>query len=478
MNGFTSRQKLINQAEQLVKQWTGQSLRQTSPRRIIGTFRNRARRLGYDSPQHYLRALRELEPTDDEPQRLVNLLTNGLTAFWRDAPQLSALRSLLNHLYDPGLSTEPIHIWCAGASTGEEPYTVAMIADEESVPVEVVGSDVNTEFLQTARRGIYSGWSLRRLPAQQRREYLRKINDDRWQIDHPCFSQVRFAHHNILAPPLRSNHPAGSWDLILCRNVLIYFSRSATGQALKNLTSVLAEHGYLMFGSSEQIHPERLGADAPQLRPVRRGEGFLYRPGRQRTGQTIDPGAGWVADEDSGLPSIPRADSSTSTDSEPQVSTLEEDTLPDNDTTGGDTVQTLADTAVEHLKDGDHEGALACLEAVLGYDPFHVESHCVMGAVFQSLGATEEALEAFQKALFLEPYQWFAAHRTAMIHEQMGNAAEARRFHRRTIRGLDELDDTGEDNRILRAAIGSMTRARQLARSSADEFFHLHGAES
>ncbi len=467
MNSLNPEPPLLNRVEQLLKDWTGLSLKQTSPRRVLETFHHRAKRLGYDSPRDYLDALSGLNPTDDEPQRLVNLITNGLTAFWRDAPQLSALRSLLNHLYDPAFGMEPIHIWCAGASTGEEPYTVAMIADEESVPVQVLGTDVNTESLQTARRGVYSDWSLRRLPQQRRDRYLRRIPGNRWQVAHPCFEAVRFAHHNVLDPPRRSAHPDGSWDVILCRNVLIYFSRHATTRALNNMTSVLSEHGYLMFGSSEQIHPDRLGDNAPALRPVRRGDGFLYRPGPERTGLTIDPGADWNRDDETGLPEIPMA-------AEP--STLAEDTKPnDEDEANTETVDRLVATAIEHLDAGRHDAALACLEAVLGYDPFHVECHCVMAAILQSLGAVDEALEAFQKALFLEPNHWFAAHRTATIHEQRGNAEAARRFHRRALKGLEQPRDPGSASRLLPRVVGSVARARQLARSSADEFFHLHG---
>ncbi len=463
-----SRRQLISRASDLLEEWTGFALRDTSPQRIAETFGRRARQLGYADPKAYLEALDNLPPTADEPQQLVNVITNGLTAFWRDTPQLSALRSLLHHLEGPAGSVEPIYLWCAGVSTGEEAYTVAMIADEESVDVSILGTDVNTEFIDTARRGIYSDWSLRRLDPSRRHTYLSPVDSNHWSADHAAFDNVRFAHHNVLDTPPRSDHPDGRWDIVLCRNVLIYFSADATSRALQNLADVLAADGYLMFGSSEQIHPERLGPEAPSLRPIRQGGGFLYRPGQSSTGRTIEPGS-WNPDDppDAGqLPAIPRSNN---------LSNLEETT---SDVSESDTVVDLLDTTAEHLEDGQLDLALACLEAALGYDPFHIESHCLMGTVLQSQGATKQAVEAFQKALFLEPDHWYAAHRSASIHESRGDAEPARRAHRRTLDGLNKARDPVDNTRVLHRVIGATARVRQQARRSAEEFLRLHGSTS
>ena len=457
-----SRREIIARASELLESWTGFELRETAPGRIAETFEHRASVHGYDSPADYLDALKNLPQTADEPQQLVNLITNGLTAFWRDQPQLSALRSLLNHLHVPGLSTEPIHIWCAGVSTGEEAYTAAMIADEESVPVEVLGTDVNTDFIDTARRGLYSDWSLRRLDATRRDNYLEPVDQNHWRIDDDALNSVRFQNHNVLNPPPPSNHPDSKWDLVLCRNVLIYFSQTARARALRHLAQAATEDGYLMFGSSEQIHLERLGPDAPPLRPIRQGGGFLYRPGKSRTGQTIEPG-NWNVDQSPDLPHIPRTD---------DLSSLEETT---SDISESDTVADLLDTVAEHLEAGEHELALACLEAALGYDPFQIECHCLMGTVLQSLGALDQALETFQKALFLEPGHWFAVHRSAAIHQQRGDIDQARRAYRRTLEGLTGGSDVLDKTRVLGHLVGSRTQLRHQARRSAEEFLQIHG---
>ena len=457
------RQQVIRMACELIEKWTGFTLRETTPHRISETFSRRAARLGYDDPRAYLEALRDLPPTAEEPQQLVNLITNGLTAFWRDEPQLSALRSILGHIHATLPTDTPVRVWCAGVSTGEEAYTVAMIADEESIPVDVLGTDVNTDFLDTARRRVYSNWSLRRLSAERQQTYLTPLDANNWKLDHPVFDSVRFDHHNLLQSPPTSGNNDGRWDIVLCRNVLIYFASASTTRALQHLANSLSENGYLMFGSSEQIHPERLGPDAPSLRPIRQGGGFLYRPGPTRTGRTIEPGQ-WYVDPPEELPrlSAPR-------------SGLEETT---SDVGDNSTVVDLLHTAVNHLNDGDLELAAACLEASLGYDPFRVESHCLMGITLQSLGATHQAQEAFQKALFLEPNHWFASHRTASFLENSGDINAARRAFRNTLESLGRPYDPLDTSHLLRSVVGAVQPLRHHAQRQSEDFLRTHGLQS
>lgn len=461
MHSSYSQREVIASACELLEQWTGFNLRQTAPRRIAETFGRRAQRLGYSDPMSYLEALRDLRPTAEEPQRLVNLITNGLTAFWRDEPQLSALRSVLRHLHSGLEPLHPIQIWCAGVSTGEEAYTVAMIADEESIPVEILGTDINTDFLAAARRGRYAEWSLRRLDEKRRNTYLRPLDENQWQIDHIVFDAVRFRRHNLLDAPPPSGHPDRNWDIILCRNVLIYLSQSASVQVLSHMAEVLARDGYLMFGSSEQIDPQRLGPRAPDLRPIRKGGGFLYRPGSVETGRTIEPGR-WKYTEDQSPPSLPTA--------LPKNEGLSETT---SDARDDGTVVNLLHRASDHLSEADPESALACLEAALVYDPFHVECHCLMGIILRSLGAFQQALEAFQKALFLDPHHWFAAHHTAGIQKSRGEDQAAGRTYLQVLKNLDRPNDPMDATHVLRDIVGSVTRVRHQTRRQAEDFLQL-----
>ena len=461
MDASYSRREVIALACKLIEKWTGFELRETAPQRIAETFEQRAQLLGYDTPISYLKGLRDLPSTAEEPQRLVNLITNGLTAFWRDEPQLSALRSVLCHLDAGPPAIHPIQVWCAGVSTGEEAYTVAMIADEEGIGVDVLGTDINTDFLATARRGVFDEWSLRRLSPNRRRTYLRPLEHSRWRAEHRAFENLRFAHHNLMDPAPSSRHPDGKWDIILCRNVLIYFSPTTTAKALRHMSDALTRDGYLMFGSSEQVDPQRLGPSAPDLRPIRKGGGFLYRPGSVQTGRTIEPGR-WHFEDSQSLPPV-----ETTRD----LGSLEETT---SDVRDNRTVIDLLYTAKDHLEKGDRELTIACLEAALVYDPFQVECHCLMGVVLRSLGASQQALESFQKALFLDPHHWFAAHHTASILAERDDIDGARRAYLRVLKSLERDEDPLESTHVLRDVIGTVSRIEHGARQQAENFLQTH----
>lgn len=454
----SSHRALIAGVCALLEDWTGFDLRETTPQRIAEALTQRAASLGYADPAEYLQSLQRLRPTDEEPQLLVNLITNGLTAFWRDEPQLSALRSILRHLHEARSTSAPVHIWCAGVSTGEEAYTAAMIAHEEALPVHVLGTDINTDFLRSAREGIYSKWSLRRLSDERRDRFLRAVDRHHFQIDHPAFQAVSFLHHNLLDPPPPSLASDRRWDLVLCRNVLIYFSPAATSRALRNMASSLSEEGYLLFGSSEQVHPDRLGPDAPELRPLRQGAGFVYRPGSGRTGRTIEPGR-LILSEEHHEPQVPQFQREIG---------LEETT---SDAGQAQIVTDLLRSGADHLQGGGLDEALACFEACLGYDPFHVECHCLMGSLLQALGDPRRSLDAFQKALFLSPRHWFAAHRAATLHTQRGDPDAARLAHRRALQGLDAQEDPLDSSHVLRELLSPLEPLRSLARRQAEELF-------
>ncbi|RAL24970.1 hypothetical protein DL240_01805 [Lujinxingia litoralis] len=449
------RREVITQACELFERWTGFALRGAAPTRIADTFARRAEALGYDDPLTYVEALQDLSSTAAEPQRLVNLITNGLTAFWRDEPQLLALRSILRKLGASATRERPLQIWCAGVSTGEEAYTVAMLASEEQVPADILGTDVNTEFLSVARRGQYGSWSLRRLDETRRRTFLRPLNEHTFEVAHPDLQAVRFDHHNLLHTAPRSRRADMRWDVILCRNVLIYFTPRASTTVVGHLADALAHDGYLMLGSSEQIHVEQLNTQGPRLRPTRHGEGFLYRRHETRPGQTIEPGA-WTISE-STLEELLNPPA-------PDYDGLDEVT---SDVGLNDTVVNLLQDAARHITDGELRLAMACLEAATSYDPFVVEGHCLMGEVLAALDSRRAALKAYQKALFLEPYHWVAAWGAARLHEHFGELEAARRAWRQTLEGLAAHPDPLRFALVLPRLIGPMDDARQQAHEQA-----------
>lgn len=402
MSGRTA----VGVACQLIGEWTGFELRESAPRRIKEFLERRATMLGYSSLALYLEDLRTADEREPEPQRLINLVTNGLTAFWRDAAQLEAMRAAITEGFE-GLD-RPVRIWCAGCSTGEEAYTVAMIADEEDVSVEVVGTDINTDFLQHAAVGLYAGWSLRRLDDRRKEKFFLEI-EGQWAVRNDLLSTVEFQRHNLLKEP-----PHGPWDIILCRNVLIYHSPDAVQRITENFATALTQDGFLLMGSSEQLQDEW-----NLFRPSQHGGGFLYRHANRTPGSTMPVPV--LTDEFVAPPELA------------PISTLEEETIDIED---DEAVIRLLRSGISHQRAGHRESALACYEAAAGYDPFVPDTYCLMAVALEASGASAKAAESFQKALFVNPYHWFAAFKLGQLQDAHGEQRRAAQAYRQALEGM------------------------------------------
>lgn len=394
-------------AEQLFETWIGFDFGGAAPRRLQDFLVSRAARLGYETVSQYLADLPPRRPNTTEAQRLVNVVTNGLTAFWRDAQQTEALGVILEQLGER--QKRPLAVWCAGCATGEEAYTVAMLAAETQVDVRVLGTDVNTLFLDAARRADFDDWSLRRLSADRRQRWF-DYRDKRWALSPAVASAVEFRHHNLLELPPVAPTETGAWDIILCRNVMIYLTEESTASILLRFASVLAEDGYLLLGSSEQL----TDSFAP-FRATRHGPTFVFRPVR------LDPAESMPIP----ISEVPVLD---------ELQSLDEETI---DFTERDAVRQLLTAGVDHAAKGAVDNAIACYEAAAGYDPFTPEIHALLACAVLGEGATDRALDALGKVLFLDPLNWWAASQRAHLFEGRGDMVEARRQWRRASEGLE-----------------------------------------
>ena len=200
-------------------------------------------------------------------QRVVEALLNNETYFFRDRTPFDLLtKSALPALAVSRAATKRIRIWSAGCSTGQEIYSLAMLFAEDPVrwhgwTIDLLGSDVREVAVNRARSGIYTQFEAQRgLGVTQMIRWFEE-GDDGWRVAEPLRRNVRFQVHNILeAPP----HPgAGQFDIILCRNVLLYLSNEKKRLAFDRLASALAPDGRLMLGAGETVigQTEQLVAD-------------------------------------------------------------------------------------------------------------------------------------------------------------------------------------------------------------------------
>ena len=159
--------------------------------------------------------LARLAPNSAELQLLLDSITVTHTWFMRDPGQLAIITELLERR-SPG--APPLKVWIPGCATGEDVYSVAMLAEQAGRAVEVLGTDINVAALERAARGSYGSFAVRELPDIER--YFERGPRSTFQIFERFKKHVRFERHNLLDAPTRSD-----WDVVLCRNVLIYIAR-------------------------------------------------------------------------------------------------------------------------------------------------------------------------------------------------------------------------------------------------------------
>jgi chemotaxis protein methyltransferase CheR len=176
-----------------------------------------------------------------------------------------------------------IRIWSAACSSGQEPYTLAMLLKENAKQlagwrVEIVATDLSKEILDKAKEGMYSQFEVQRgLPINLLVKYF-KQNGDRWQIDAGIREMVKYQQFNLLGNPAT----LGRFDVIFCRNVLIYFDPPTKTQIFSKLADIMPEDGFLYLGGAETV----LGmSDRFQLMPEQRGIYRLVQSGAKPAAQ-------------------------------------------------------------------------------------------------------------------------------------------------------------------------------------------------
>lgn len=229
----------------------------------------RVRALGLARVEEYV-ALAS-DPRGAEQQRLIDAITVPHTWFYRDPDQLHTIATLL-----AAAPAGRLHVWIAGCATGEEAYTVAMIGRRIGREVRVLATDVNETALAAARRGVYGAVAVRDVPDLERRWLAER--DHSFVVDDALRANVTFVRHNLVDPA--PDGPRGGWDLVVCRNVLIYFAPMASARVYKRFARAVREGGSVVVGASEVVFEPPTG-----LELVRAGNRLvLRRPTRTKPG--------------------------------------------------------------------------------------------------------------------------------------------------------------------------------------------------
>jgi chemotaxis protein methyltransferase CheR len=182
---------------------------------------------------------------------------NGETYFFRDHGQFDLLRlRLLPELIEHRRTAKTLRVWSAGCASGEEAYSLAMVVDmllpeRDGWNILILGSDIDPAALAKARRGSYGKWSFRMAPPALKQRYFQRQGDE-WVLNERIRRMVTFRAGDLIGDSFPAEE-LGSMDLILCRNVFIYFAADAVTAVADKLAAALSEGGYLMTGHTELI---------------------------------------------------------------------------------------------------------------------------------------------------------------------------------------------------------------------------------
>lgn len=224
-------------------------------------LRKRLRALGLGSFEEYAELIFSGREPEGELIRLIDVVTTNKTDFFREPAHFDFLvRSALPELIErdeAGLS-RPLRVWSAGCSTGKEPYTLAMVLSEYRATYpefrfEILGTDISTDVLDKAVKGIYAEEKAEPIPAPLRRKYLLKARDPELRqvrVVPELRSQVRFRRLNFMDADYGLRE---AFDIIFCRNVLIYFDRPTQERLLTRFAGYLESGSFLFLGHSETL---------------------------------------------------------------------------------------------------------------------------------------------------------------------------------------------------------------------------------
>lgn len=230
---------------------------------IEGRIENYVFSKGYRSFDEYMDVV-EKEPSGSEAQKIIDILTTNHTYFFREKEHYDFLRQvILPELKKKEERTRNLRIWSAAASTGEEPYTIAMVIkdflalDYSKWDTTILATDVSREVLTKALVGIYPAKQLEELPRKWIESNFTKINEEEYEVKKALKQKVIFRQFNLMDPPPLHN----KLHVIFLRNVMIYFNEETRRSLISRMVDVLEPGGYLIIGMTEHIEKEGYGLE-------------------------------------------------------------------------------------------------------------------------------------------------------------------------------------------------------------------------
>lgn len=425
-----------------LRRLAGVVLHERNAESALAILEQQAAALGV-TPADYLRSLAasgRLEPW----QGLIDGLVIGATWFMRESAGIQTLVEAL--VRDLGVGRS-VRIWCAGCSTGQEPYGLAMALVEAGLKPRIVATDINQQALRIAQAARYSRRQVAALPESWRSKYTDLSQPGDAVIVSSITSLCHFAVHNLSAahgPPAG----AGGFDAVVCRNVLLYFERAAAAAVVAGLSAACRPGGYVLLSAAERP----LCWMTDELRQVgsQVGAVLLQSPavelGRSTATGSIDAAVPTVVSIEARPPSKAVASS----------------------TTAAETGQALAE-ASRMLAANALTESLRLVDGLLARDPLLAAAQLIRGLVLKRLGSHLEAAASLRCARFLYSDEaWLPPYHLALTLEQLGERREAGEAYRHALAVLEAGGASGlwgsdGAEQLLLTTVAETCRARMRA---------------
>jgi len=431
-------------------------------------------RCGVSDWDEYARLLACPKRGDAEFRYLLRHVLIGETDFFRIPAHFEALRRVLVPAIVADRAHGPLSIWSAGCATGEEPYSIAItLADMGAalgrVEIDLFGTDVSADAIERARRGWYSERALRRVSPEQRGRYFRRCGSG-YEISQSLRSRVTLREFNLArpqypGPPVARSATAtaakglaaGAWDIIFCRNVLMYFRPHTTRQVMARFHRVLRPGGFLVLSPTEHLTCadgdfeiiEAAGAFIYVKPPLDRPQVSLHcAPSAQPYRVAPKPGIA------SARQLRPPAPAPRSTEQEVCARALadiaaerwqraEQTLAPFADTPQAARAQLLL-AWLRAMRGKCDEAAALCLE-LLARDPLLGAAHYILGLIACRAGDPDQGAEHLGRAIYSDCGLVPAYYHLGVVHYSQGDLAAARRAFRGGLRALDDGRDAWLD---------------------------------
>lgn len=401
---------------------------------IARAARQRMKELGLDNVQAYEQ--RALQSTS-ELQSLIEEVVVSESWFFRDARPYQWLRGYIEQRWVGNLARSPLRVLSLACAGGEEPYSIAMMLRDVGLPArrfQIDAVDISARQIAIARRGVYSSNAFRGADLSFRARYFRE-HPQGYELDYSIRSIVRFVQASVLDPHLLEG--SAPYDVVFCRNLLIYLETSARVRLLAAIERLLTSDGLLFIG-----HADRLDIPGVESRFVAADDPgyFVYRrrsqdgvsvpwPLRQLNPppRTLALSAPVDAVPSSGVVASLAASAIGTATNEPPRAGMQVTVVSE---------QPLLEQAAELANQGRFDEGIAACERHLRIKAFSPAAYHLMGMIFQAMGNHLRAEECFHKAVYLDPSHDEALLALALLAERRGDHDSALSFRRRAERSM------------------------------------------